>query len=95
MGNKRTPTKDEQKRIDVCENIVKWASEDKKHRGCIVLATDEDSSTCAIIGENQNLITTFVSALKRTPALRSMLTTALMLDMVVTGGPKSDTDEDK
>lgn len=95
MGSKRTPTKGEQKRVEACENIVKWASEDKEHRGCIILATDEDSSTCAVIGENQNLITAFVSALKRTPALRSMLTTALMLDMVITGGPKSDTDKDK
>lgn len=95
MGDKRTPTKGEQKRVDACENIVKWASEDKEHRGCIILATDEDSSTCAVIGENQNLITAVVAALRRTPALRSMLTTALMLDMVVTGGPKSDTDKDK
>lgn len=91
----RTLSKDEQKRVDACENVVKWASENKKHRGCIVLATDEKSSTCAVIGENQNLISAFVSALKRTPALRSMLTTALMLDMVVTDGPKSDTDKDK
>lgn len=91
----RTLSKDEQKRVDACENVVKWASENKKHRGCIVLATDEKSSTCAVIGENQNLISAFVSALKRTPALRSMLTTALMLDMVVTGGSNSDTDKDK
>lgn len=95
MGDKRTPTKGEQRRVDACEKVVKWASEDKEHRGCIILATDEESSTCAVIGENQNLISAFVSALKRTPALRSMLTTALMLDMVATGGPKSDTDEDK
>lgn len=95
MGDKRTPTKGEQRRVDVCEKVVNWASEDKEHRGCIIIATDEDSSTCAVIGENQNLISAFVSALKRTPALRSMLTTALMLDMVVTGGPKSDTDKDK
>lgn len=92
MGDKRTPTKGEQRRVDACEKVVKWASEDKEHRGCIIIATDEDSSTCAVIGENQNLITAFVSALKRTPALRSMLTTALMLDMVVTDGPKSDTE---
>lgn len=92
MGDK--PTKDEQKRIDVCENIVKWASEDKEHRGCIVIATDKESSTCAVIGQNQNLITAFVSALKNTPSLRSVLTTTLMLDMV-TGGSKSDTDKDK
>lgn len=95
MEDKRTPTKGEQKRVDACENIVKWASEDKEHRGCIILATDEESSTCAMIGENQNLITAFASALKETPALRSMLATALMLNMVVTGGPNSDTDEDK
>ena len=92
MGSKRTLTKGEQKRVDACEKVVNWASEDKEHRGCIIIATDEDSSTCAVIGENQNLITAFVSALKRTPALRSMLTTALMLDMVVTDGPKSDTE---
>lgn len=94
MGDKRTPTKGEQKRRDVCENVVKWASEDREHRGCIIIATDEKSSTCAVVGENQNLITAFVSALKRTPALKSVLTTALMLDMVI-GGPKSDTDKDK
>lgn len=94
MKDDKTMTKDEQKRIDVCENIVKWASEDKEHRGCIVIATDEKSSTCAVIGQNQNLITAFVSALKNTPSLRSVLTTTLMLD-IVTGGSKSDTDEDK
>lgn len=95
MEDKRTSTKGEQKRIEVCTKIVEWASEDKERRGCIILATDEESSTCAVIGENQNLISAFVSALKRTPALRSMLTTALMLDMVITDGPKSDTDKDK
>lgn len=88
-------TKSEQKRVNACQNVVKWASKDKEHRGCIIIATSEKSSTCAVIGENQNLISAFVSALKRTPALRSMLTTALMLDMVVTDGPKSDTDKDK
>lgn len=95
MKDDRTMTKDEQKRVDACENVVKWASEDKEHRGCIIIATDEDSSTCVVIGEKQNLISAFVSALKRTPALRSMLTTVLMLDMVVTSGPKSNTDKDK
>lgn len=95
MGDKRTPTKGEQRRVDACEEVAKWASEDKEHRGCIIIATDEESLSCAVIGENQNLISAFVSALKRTPALRSMLTTALMLDMVVTDGPKSDTDKDK
>lgn len=95
MEKFRAPSKSKQKRIDACEKVINWASEDKEHRGCIVLATDEKSSTCAVIGENQNLISAFVSALKRTPALRSMLTTALMLDMVVTDGPKSDTDKDK
>lgn len=94
MKDDKTMTKGEQKRIDACENVVKWASEDKKHRGCIVIATDEESSTCAVIGENQNLITAFVSALKNTPSLRSVLTATLMLDMV-TGGSKSDTDKDK
>ena len=94
MESKRTPTKGEQKRIDVCANIVKWASEDKKHRGCIVLATDEKSLSCAVIGEHQNLIEAFVSALKKTPGLRSILTTTLAIDMV-TGGSKSDTEEDK
>lgn len=95
MGDKRTPTKGEQKRIEVCTKVVEWASEDKERRGCIIIATDEKSSTCIVTGGNQNLISAFVSALKRTPALRSMLTTVLMLDMVVTSGPKSDTDKDK
>lgn len=90
MGDKRTPTKGEQKRIDVCENVVKWASEDKT-KGCIVLATDEESSTCAVIGQSQNLITALLSAIKSTPNLRGILKTVLMLDMV-TG---SDTDKDK
>lgn len=94
MKDDKTMTKDEQKRIDVCENVVKWAYKDKEHRGCIVIATDEESSTCAVIGQNQNLITAFVSALKNTPSLRSVLTTTLMLD-IVTGGSKSDTDKDK
>lgn len=93
MKDDKTMTKGEQKRIDVCENVVKWAYEDKEHRGCIVIAKDEESSTCAVIGQNQNLITAFVSAIKNTPSLRSVLTATLMLDMV-TGGSKSDTDED-
>lgn len=45
-------TKDEQKRVEACEKVTKWASEDKEHRGCIVLAIDEKSSTCAVIGQN-------------------------------------------
>lgn len=94
MRSKRTPTKGEQKRVDACENIVKWASEDKEHRGCIIIATDEESLSCTVIGEHQNLIAAFVSALKKSPNLRSILTTTLAVDMV-TGGPKSDTDEDK
>lgn len=94
MESKRTPTKGEQKRVDACENVVKWASEDKEHRGCIVLATDEESSTCAVIGQNQNLITALVSAIKETPNLRNILATTLMLDMV-TGSSENDTDGDK
>lgn len=94
MGDKRTPTKGEQRRVDVCEKVVNWASEDKEHRGCIIIATDEDSSTCAVIGQNQNLITAFMSAIKNTPSLRNILAAALMLDMA-TGGSKSDTDKDK
>lgn len=93
MKDDKTMTKGEQKRIDACENVVKWASEDKEHRGCIVIATDEKSSTCAVIGQNQTLITAFVSAIKNTPSLRSVLAATLMLDMA-TGGSKSDTDKD-
>lgn len=87
-------TKGEQKRIDACQKVVEWSYEDKEHRGCIIIATDGKSSTCAVIGQNQNLITAFVSALKNTPSLRSVLSATLTLDMV-TGGSKSDTDEDK
>ena len=87
-------TKGEQKRVEVCEKITKWASEDKEHRGCIVLATDEKSSTCAVIGQNQTLVTAFASALKTSPSLRNVLTTTLLLDLA-TGGSKSDTDKDK
>lgn len=94
MGSKRTPTKGEQKRVDACENVVKWASEDKEHRGCIVLATDNESSTCAVIGQNQNLIIALISAVKETPNLRNILATTLMLDMA-TGGSENNTSEDK
>ena len=94
MKDDKTITKGEQKRIDACQKVVEWASEDKEHRGCIVLATDEKSSTCAVIGQNQNLITAFVSALKNTPSLRSVLAATLMLD-IATGGSNSDTDKDK
>ena len=94
MKDDKTMTKSEQKRIDACQQVVEWASEDKEHRGCIVIATDEKSSTCAVIGQNQNLITAFVSALKNTPSLRGVLAATLMLD-IVTGGSKSDTDEKK
>lgn len=87
-------TKSEQKRVDACQNVVKWTSEDKKHRGCIVLATDEKSSTCVVIGGSQNLITALVSAIQSTPNLRNILSVALMLDMAI-GGSKSDTDKDK
>lgn len=90
MEEMRTPTKSEQKRIDACDTVFKWAS-GNKNRGCIVLATDEESSTCAVIGQNQNLITALLSAIKSTPNLRGIMKTVLMLDMV-TG---SDTDKDK
>ena len=94
MKDDKTMTKSEQKRIDACQKVVEWASEDKEHRGCIVIATDEKSSTCAVIGQNQNLITAFVSALKNTPSLRGVLAATLMLD-IATGGSNSDTDKDK
>lgn len=87
-------TKNEQKRVEACEKITKWASEDKEHRGCIVFATDKESSTCAVIGQNRTLITTLVPAIKETPSLRNILAAALMLDMAV-GGSKSDTNKDK
>lgn len=90
----RTLTKGEQKRVDACENVIKWASEDKKHRGCLVIATDEKSSTCAVIGESQSLITALASAVQSTPNLRNILSAVLMLDMFVNKS-KSGTDEDK
>lgn len=94
MKDDKTMTKGEQKRIDACENVVKWASEDKKHRGCIVLATDKESSTCAVIGESQSLITALASAVQSTPNLRNILSAVLMLDMFINKS-KSDTDRDK
>lgn len=94
MGENRTPTKGELKRIDACQKVVDWAHESKKHRGCIVIATDEKSSTCAVIGESEGLVSALLSAIKSTPNFRNILSTALMLDMV-TGGSKSDTDGDK
>lgn len=94
MKDDKTMTKGEQKRTDACENVINWASEDKEHRGCIVLATDEESSTCAVIGKNQTLITALVSAIKNTSNLKGILAATLMIDMV-TGSSKSDTDKDK
>lgn len=93
MGE-RTLTKGEQKRVDACQKVVDWTSENKKDRGCIVIATDEKSSTCAVIGESQGLISALLSAIKSTPNFRNILSTALMLD-AVTGSSKSDTDGDK
>lgn len=93
MEDNKTLSKGEQKRVDACQKVVEYVSEDKEHRGCIVLATDKKSSTCAVIGQNQTLITALVSAIKNTPGLRSVLAAALVLDMA--GGSKSDTDEDK
>lgn len=90
----RTPTKGEQKRIDACQKVVDWARENQKHRGCIVIATDEKSSTCAVVGQSQNLITTLASAIKSIPNLRGILAAVMMLDMV-TGSSESDTDKDK
>lgn len=94
MGENRTLTKGELKRVDACQKVVNWASEDRKHRGCLVIATDEKSSTCAVIGENQSLIVALASAVQSTPNLRQILSTVLMLDML-TNKSKSDTDGDK
>lgn len=91
---KNNLTKGEQKRVDACENVTKWASEDKKHRGCLVIATDEKSSTCAVIGESKNLIVALMSAIQSTPNLRNILSAALMFEMAI-GGSKSDTNKDK
>lgn len=87
-------TKSEQKRVDACQNVIKWASEDKKHRGCIVIATDKQSSTFAMIGESKNIIVALISAIQSTPNLRNILSAALMFDTAI-GGSKSDTDKDK
>lgn len=94
MKDSRKPTKDEQSRIDACANVSNWASEDTKHRGCIILATDEKSSTCAVIGSGQNLIIALASALREIPGLRGILSTALMVDMIA-GDSKNDPDKDK
>lgn len=89
-----TLTKGEQKRVDACQKVVEWAHENKKHRGCIVIATDEKSSTCAVVGESKGLISALLSAIKNTPNFRNILNTTLMLDMV-TDSSESDTDGDK
>lgn len=93
MGE-RTLTKGEQKRVDACQKVVDWTSENKKDRGCIVIATDEKSSTCAVIGESKSLITALASAVQSTPNLRNILSTVLMLDMFINKS-KSGTDGDK
>lgn len=85
---------DVQRRIDACNNVVNWASEDKEHRGCIVLATDEEASTCAVVGCGYSLIPALASAIKSTPNLRDILATVMMLDMMI-GGSKNDTEKDK
>lgn len=92
MKSNRTPSKEEQKRVEACEHVINWASEDRKHRGCIIIATDEKSSTCAVIGQNQNLITSLVSSLRETSGFRNILTTALMID-VASDSLESNTDE--
>ena len=84
---------DEQRRINACKNVTNWVYEEKKKRGCIILATDENSSTCAIIGNSKNLITALTSVLKDTPNLKSIIFTALTLD-IITDNPKDDTDQD-
>lgn len=94
MEDNRKPTKGEQSRIDACGNVSNWASEDIKHRGCIVLATDEKASTCAVIGSGQNLIMALAAALRKTPSLRGILSTALMVDMIA-GDSENDPDKDK
>lgn len=91
--NLKSLSVDEQKRINACENIVNWASEEKKNRGCIIIATNGNSSTCAVIGSSRNIITALTSALKDTPNLKSIIFTALTLDMI-TDNPKDDTDKD-
>lgn len=93
MENNKKPTKGEQRKIDACENVINWTHEDRKHRGCIVITTEEKSSTYAMIGQSQNFITALALAIKSTPNLRGILATVMMLDMV-TGGSKSDTDKD-
>lgn len=87
-------TKGEQKRVDACQKVVDWVHENQKHRGCIVIARDEKSSTCAVIGESEGLITALASAVQSTPNLRNILSAVLMLDMFINKS-KSDTDEDK
>lgn len=94
MGENRTPTKGELKRIDACQKVVDWTSEDRKHRGCLVITTDEESSTCAVIGGSQSLIAALASAVQSTPDLRQILCTVLMIDML-TNKSKSDTDKDE
>ena len=84
---------DEQRRVAACKNIANWVSEEEKKRGCIIIATDEESSTCAIIGNSQNLITALASALKNTTNLKSIIFTALTLD-IITNNPEDDTDKD-
>lgn len=80
MGKDRKPTKGEQERINAVQRFVDWVNEDPLTRGCIVIATSENTTSCAVIGRSENIITAFESAKKESEPLRRIVETSTMVD---------------
>ena len=96
MGNEKNnkPSENEQRRIDASENLVNWALEDPKQKGCIIIATDEESLTSAVIGPSKSLTDALVSAMRNNPNLRRIIASAIMIYELINSS-ESNTDKDK
>lgn len=84
-NNKRKSTAEEQKRIKVMNILIDWAREKIEDRSVIVIAVSGNAFSCAVIGNNDVLIPAFVSALQETPALKTVMAQARLVDIMSRG----------
>lgn len=90
MEENRKLNNEEQKRIDAIQEIVDQAQKKPESRGCIVITTSGDTSSCAVVGRTGNLVSAFKSSMDGSEPLKSVVTVAMLFDMF-----KSSTEDKK
>lgn len=93
MEENRKPNNEEQKRINAIQEIIDWTQENFESRGCIVIATDGNTSSCAVIGKTGNLVSAFKSSMDESEALKNVVTMTMLFDMFKSSIEDKNTEE--